>query len=260
MNRTPLAAAIAAVALVAGGAGVAATSLPDTTVLDGVGADVAGPATAVTYEDTQMPTRGLSSFYRLEARRMDSAALPPSGEELGFLGVIDLPSVPGIGGPWVGTPPADVRRNPSATPCDTARFAVQGVRQEQVRTFLVPRARRLPATFGLSETIGRFPSPRSADSFVDQVKSRVASCEDRISSATVHAPSRVRAPDLTGTTWNLTFELEQGALRYRMGLIRLGDRVAQVAFSPTGAHEIPRAAFDRLVKRAGQRLAELGRG
>lgn len=245
--RTPLAAAATALAVVAGGAG--ATQVGSRTVTGTVAAlEAAAPVAS------------------LRASGLDWAPTPateptPSRAYPGFLAVRELPRVPGVDDPWMGTAPVDARDNPSATPCDAARFSVQGVRQEQVRTFVVPHARRLPTTFGLSETLGRFPSPRTAKGFTDRIASRLASCERRVSSATVGRGKRVRSADVAGTTWRVEFALRRDRLlRYRMGVVRRGDRVAQVAFSPTRATDVRRVAFDRLVVRAGERLAELGHG
>lgn len=211
--------------------------------------------------ETASPRPGPSRFERLDALAsppVDSGPRP-TGEEPGFLGAADLPEVPGVRADWVGTDATDARRNGSATPCDGARFSRRGVRQEQVRTFVVPHERRLPATFGLSETVGRFPSPRSADRFAELVRGRMGACEARVSSARVGAPQRVRSPHLSvGRRWTMRFELGGDRyLSYRMGLVRVGDRVAQVTFSPADRHDVKAGVFERLLVRAGQRLDEL---
>jgi hypothetical protein len=87
----------------------------------------------------------------------------------------------------------------------------------------------------------------------------MASCEARVSSARVGAPQRVRSPHLSiGRRWTMRFELgPERYLSYRMGLVRAGDRVAQVTFSPADRYDITAGAFERLLVRAGQRLDEL---
>lgn len=184
---------------------------------------------------------------------------PPTGEAPGFLGTIDLPEVPGIRGDWVGTRPVDARPDIAASLCVDAPFSIPGVTQEQTRTYVVPDA-SLPPTFGLSETLGRFASPPAADRFLERIREQVASCEQRVSSASVDTSERVRSPELSaGTRWGLTFDVGARALRYRVGVVRVGDRVAQLSFSPSDRFDIPAGEFDRLLVRAGQRLRELGR-
>lgn len=248
--RTPLAAAATALAVVAGAAGATQAGSRTGT----------GPVAALEGAVRVAPLRA-SGLDWVPTQSTEPTPQAPSRAHPGFLAVRELPRVPGVDDPWMGTAPVDARDNPSATPCDAARFSVQGVREEQVRTFVVPYARQLPTTFGLSETLGRFPSPRTAKAFTDRIAARLASCERRVSSATVGRGQPVRSADVAGTTWRVEFALPRDRLlRYRMGVVRSGDRVAQVAFSPSRSTDVRSAAFDRLVVRAGQRLAELGRG
>lgn len=235
-RRNPAVASVVALAVVVGGSGVdtspAATS-----------GETATSATADGFVVDRAATR-------------ISRAAPRVGA--GFLDAVDLPDVSGVRAVWVGTEPVDARANPSATPCDSTNFSVRGVRQEQQRTFVVPRARKLPRTFGLSETLGRFADRRAAKDFVDRAVARLDNCERRVSSARVRSPHRLNRQGLTARTWRLEFALPKDrTLRYRMGLVRRHDRVAQVALSPTPKHDVTGRAFDRLVLRAGDRLGAL---
>ena len=65
--------------------------------------------------------------------------------------------VPKVSRPWVGTEAREARDNVAATTCDRTDFAVDPVRSNVTRTFLIPDA-RLPATFGVTETAGSLPS------------------------------------------------------------------------------------------------------
>lgn len=218
--------------------------------------------TIATTRDSPVSLRpGPSRFDRLAAQAsppVDSVPRPTSPDP-GFVSALELPQVQGVRADWVGTDAVDARRNGSATLCDDARFSRSGVRREQVRTYVVPHEQGLPPTFGLSETVGRFRSPQSADRFAEQVRGRMATCEERVSSAQVSAPQRVRSPHLSvGRRWTMRFELGPDRyLAHRMGLVRAGDRVAQVTFSPADRHDIKAGAFERLLVRAGQRLDDL---
>jgi len=62
----------------------------------------------------------------------------------------------------------------------------------------------------------------------------------------------------SATHWQMTFSVADDAeVMYRMGMAVNRDRVAQVVFSPVGRYDIDQATFERLLLRAGQRLAEL---
>lgn len=187
-----------------------------------------------------------------------SAPPPPSGDEKGILAVADLPPVGNIDDPWVGTTPVAARTNPAETTCDHADFASKA-RTSRTRTFLIPQA-ALPARFGLSETSGSFGSRKSASRFLSEVRSKVARCEDRDLATKVSHP--VSAGSATSSSEWSTWDLETAvstreSVRFRLGFVRVGNRVAQLTFSPAPGDDISATDFRRLVGRAGDRLREL---
>jgi DNA-directed RNA polymerase specialized sigma24 family protein len=185
---------------------------------------------------------------------------PPSGEERGLLSVADLPPVGRIAKPWVGTDPAPARTNPSATTCDRADFRKAGAARARTRTYLIPQA-SVPARFGLSETYGRFRTARAAQRFVDGVRGRVATCEDRnlATDVTSSRRERHRSPALDMSSWTLSTEIsEDRFVRFRVGLVRVGRTVAQVTFAPSQGDDMTGGAFRSLLVRSGDRLRELG--
>ncbi|HET6625620.1 MAG TPA: hypothetical protein VFG63_04470 [Nocardioidaceae bacterium] len=182
---------------------------------------------------------------------------PPSGEERGILAVADLPPVGRVDEPWVGTDARRAKVNPAATVCDRADFAAAG--RTRTRTFLIPGA-RLPDRFGLSETYGVFSSSAAADRFLSKVRRRVASCEDRkLATKVMHERSdRDRAAHTEQSTWDLETEVsERETVLFRLGFVRVENKVAQVNFSPTPRQDMSPADFRKLVARAGDRLREL---
>jgi len=233
--------------------GTATTSATETT----------GPTETTQPTETTDPTPRAAAGTSVDERtdrpdQPEPQSPPPTKEAPGFLAATDLPEVPGIRGDWVGTRPVDARRDIAASLCDIAPFSTAGVTQEQTRTYVVPDEKLSPS-FGLSQTLGRFATPPAADRFLEQVRERVASCEQRVSSASVNTSDRVRSPELSaGTRWTLSFDVGQRAVRYRLGVVRVGDRLAQILFSPSDRYDITPAAFDRLLVRAGERLRELG--
>jgi hypothetical protein len=186
---------------------------------------------------------------------------PPAGpgEERGILAIADLPPVGRVDHPWVGTRPAAVRRNPSATACDRADFAKAGARTVRTRTYLVPQA-RLPERFGLSETYGRFATPQAAQRFVAGARRAVQGCERRDVTASVGAEHRVvrRSPQLDASRWLLRIAVSRtDEVAFRVGFVRVGRSVAQVTFTPSADADMSDEGFGALLERAGDRLREL---
>lgn len=199
----------------------------------------------------QDPDAGCRSRPRL------APGTPPSAPPPGLLAVVDVPPVPGLGFPWIGTDPRPGRRqNLASTTCDTTSFG-SAVRARS-RTFLMPEA-RVPLRFGVDETYGVFRSPEAARRFVDRIESRMAGCPDRDVTSDVTTTARGPAgPAYEMVVWELVTEVaENDAVRFRMGVVRVGERVAQVQFVPSDRHDLGADRMRALVVRAGQRLLEL---
>jgi DNA-directed RNA polymerase specialized sigma24 family protein len=183
---------------------------------------------------------------------------PPSGTAPGMLAPVDLPPVGGIRFPWVGTK-VPSRPNPSVTTCDRAAFRPAGARRAKAWTYVIPEA-KVPARFGLSETVGEFGSKRRAERFMSDVRSRFARCEDRDLATDVIFADRGRVPRSRTfwSTWTFVTEVnERMSVRFRVGFVRKGDKVAQLTFVSSPRDDIRPVHFRDLVVRAGDRLGEL---
>ncbi len=189
--------------------------------------------------------------------RIRPAPLPPTGEVRGFLGVVDLPPVGRLTTPWVGTDPVSADPNVAATLCDRTDFSGSGVRGERSRAFVMPRG-DLPTRFGITQTLGVLGSAAAAADFIADTAGRIRTCPDRQPSASVDSSGTVRAGDVVGRVWRLTYELPRGKVFYRVGLVRNGRALTQLTFSPTAQSDVTPGAFGRLLLRAGERLDELG--
>lgn len=175
-----------------------------------------------------------------------------------MLAPVDLPPVGGIRFPWVGTE-VPARPNPSVTTCDRAAFLPAGARRAEAWTYVIPEA-EVPARFGLSETVGVFPSRRPAQRFVKDVRDRFARCEDRDLATEVLGSERGRVARSRAfwSTWTFVTEVnERMSVRFRVGFVRNGDKVAQLTFVSAPRDDIRPAHFRDLVIRAGDRLGEL---
>ncbi len=182
----------------------------------------------------------------------------PVGASPRLLVETDLPPVTTVDRPWVATRATRPRGgNPAATRCDqtvfTGKVGGQPVRDASTRTYLVPGA-KLPVEFGLSETVGALP-PRQAGGFVDTVRRKMASCEDReLGSEVVSTLSRSNG-DTELHAWRVSIEVsDDTVVRYDMAVGRVGGRVMQVAFVPTPQVQMADGAFAALAERALERL------
>lgn len=185
---------------------------------------------------------------------------PPAEEAPGMLQVVDLPPIPRVNQPWVATAPVRPRNlNPAATTCDRADFSGRTVAQSATRSFLIPQ-RNLPSRFGVSQTLGRFPDARAAGSLVALVRKRMAECEDRDLTSTVEVLHERSQGPVEMTTWHLATEIsETRTVDFYMAVIRRGDAVIQLGFTPVRGADMAPGAFQDLCDRALERLASLPR-
>lgn len=186
----------------------------------------------------------------------DSAPVPV-GRHPSLLVEADLPPVPGIDQPWVGTAPRKAKENVAATRCDDTDFSGPEFTQALTRTFVIPAAAELPPEFGLAETLGALP-PKQAQSFVDDIRNKLKACPDNELGTNVDRLANEETGPRDLTVWRLTVEVsEQRSVRYLMAVFREGNAVAQMTFVPSGDVSIGPDAFLVLAHRAQERLGQL---
>ncbi len=178
------------------------------------------------------------------------------GEVPGLLVETDLPPVTGVSRPWVGTEAREARSNTAATRCDRTTFTARYIDYSVTRTFLVPRT-SLPASFGITETVGSMPDAR-ASAFVDEVRDRMASCSDRDLGSDVSPITTISTDRTDVSMWRVSSELsDDETVTYMMGIVRTGGAVGQIGFVPARGVKMEPGAFDALVRRALARLEDL---
>lgn len=187
---------------------------------------------------------------------------PPSGETPGMLAVADLPAIANVNKTWAGTDPTRATVNVAATTCDKADFTRSGARDAVTRTYLIPEA-NLPKRFGLSETMGRFATARAATLFVTRIATRMKTCPNKQLSATVsQAVVRLKgSPASAYALWRLKNQVnkKEDLVPFWMGVVQVGQDVAQVTMTPVGAYDVDQKTFQALVVRARDRLHEVSR-
>jgi DNA-directed RNA polymerase specialized sigma24 family protein len=179
----------------------------------------------------------------------------PVGAAPGMLTEVDLPPVSRVMKPWVGTEPRRASVNVAATACDNTAFTGKQMSNNLTRSFVIPTA-SLPASFGITETVGTLPAAR-ARAFVGDVRRQLEACPDRDRGLGTEvkqlAHRQSKARDLT--VWRLTTELDdRRSVTYLMGIVREGTAVGQVGFVPDPGVTMGPGDFVALVSRAGERL------
>jgi DNA-directed RNA polymerase specialized sigma24 family protein len=189
-----------------------------------------------------------------------SEAPVPVSPAPGMLSVVDLPPVTGVTEPWVAVPPKQARTNVAATRCDntsfTAKYAGSTVSQAATGSFLILES-KLPAEFGLTETVGALPA-KSARTFVDGVRAKLVRCGDKTFGTEVRRTLHVDKRHQDLTVWHVTTAVtDDRSMTTLMAILRNGTSVAQLAFVPAKGATMQPGHFEDLARRALQRLAEI---
>jgi DNA-directed RNA polymerase specialized sigma24 family protein len=181
---------------------------------------------------------------------------PPTDATAGtFLSVVDLPLVSGVTQPWVGTAASRVSDNPSATACDQTRFAGNGGTRVVARSYVIPHSPRALTLLGLTETQATFGSNGTARQFVADVARRVASCHIRQVTLRVSQSTALSVNGASGWVWQVRQQVSRQQMStFRVALVRVGNTVAEVTFTPVGRYDVPPDAFAALAHRAALRL------
>jgi DNA-directed RNA polymerase specialized sigma24 family protein len=179
------------------------------------------------------------------------------GDPSGFLAAVDMPPLAVARGTWEGTEPQPVEVNFASSPCDRTTFKEKGIRRALTRTFLfpdMPRAHRL----GLTQTAAIAAKKRRATDFVGSIRNRIRACGQANLGTTV--TPLVSRSDKTGEihAWALEVELSDSqSAAFLMAVVRRGNTVAQMGFTPDGRSTMARADFLALADRALIRLKDL---
>ena len=181
----------------------------------------------------------------------------PVGKHPSLLVEADLPPVPTIDQPWVGTRPTKAKANVAATRCDNTVFTSPDFTKAFTRTFVIPTASQLPPEFGLSETVGALPR-KQAQTFISDIRTKLKKCPDDDLGTEVEQVADEESGPRDLSVWRVTVEVSQErSVRFLMAVIREGNAVAQLTFVPSDDVSIGPEAFQALAHRAQERLGQL---
>ena len=190
---------------------------------------------------------------------------PPIAPEPGLLDDLDLPRAGSVTAGWRGTEPAPASPDAIVIACDDSDFSAPPVRRGRTRTFLII-GEDLPASFGITENAGSLDSAGEAQAFVDDVRGRLAGCEDEDPASTVSPLFDRSGGGLerrlgTGgevAGWRVRTEVSDSrSVEVVMAVVRRGRAVAQLGLVPAEGARIDTQDFLALAERAAERLRYL---
>ena len=181
-----------------------------------------------------------------------------AGDAPAMLSEIDIPPLADIKRPWVGTEPRSPITNDAASSCDSTTFRGQydgkPFTNNATRTFVIPGA-KLPAEFGLTQSLGSLPGDRAA-ALVQRVRGQLGSCDSL--NTEVARITETDTKDTSLTAWRLEVEVtDSRTVTFFMAIMRNQTSVSQLGFLPNAADDVDPGAFTALARRALERLAEL---
>lgn len=191
------------------------------------------------------------------AKAVATPSVPPVAENRGMIATVDLPILPMVQHPWVGTQQVIGGPNLAATTCDATTFS--GARTK-ARTFLIPGA-GLPQSFGLTETVATYRTEKTATAAATKIRAQMATCHKRQIGTTVNHQQSM-APNALASAVSIWHEVAQinsksQVVNYWMGLTQRGRVLAQITFIPAPKTDTTAADFLALVERGAQRLTQL---
>ncbi|MEO5854358.1 MAG: hypothetical protein ABIQ15_17770 [Nocardioides sp.] len=190
--------------------------------------------------------------------RLSEVAPYPVGEAPGMLSEVDLPPVTRVEKPWVGTQVRKATVNYAASGCARANFNADIISNALTRSFVIPNA-KLPAEFGLTETVGTMPDQAAGD-WLERVRQQIGVCADKRLGTTVERVLTRSGADADITVWHLTTEISDSrSVRYLMAVVRNGTAVSQLGFIPAEGVTMRPGAFIDLAERAQVRLDRMPR-
>jgi len=176
------------------------------------------------------------------------------GEAPGMLDQVDLARPGKVSTDWTASKAVQADQNIAALVCDDSDFSKSPVSNGLSRSFLM-RNPKLPARFGMDESVGTLPSSRRAQSFVDRVRKRMANCEDKNQGSEVTTMVDRSGKTVEVAAWHIVTEInDDDTVDVLMAVVRSGYAVAEIGFVTANSATFDRPTFVALAERAAERL------
>ncbi|MCC2592307.1 hypothetical protein LKO27_02570 [Tessaracoccus sp. OS52] len=187
-----------------------------------------------------------------------AATVPPPSPPEGWLLTADLPRITPGSGAWESQPGEVTFQG---TACENLTLAEGGDSRER-RTYILTQDAAAPTTFGLDEMIFDFQTPEAAAAFVTTLGNNLASCKDRLLTATVTESPAVAgkgAGDARLSSRLFTIQQATGStpVLYQAAVGVTGARVSYLVATVSADYRFSDEQFSSVALRATERLSQL---
>jgi len=177
--------------------------------------------------------------------------LLPTSELAGFMAPVDLPVLDDVDKPWVSTP----GKTGTGTQCEKFDPHKGKALRFSSLTYVAPDA-KVPAEFGLDDTVAKFASASAASTFVTQLRKNVDGCEKAVSTAKVESTGTIVTTAVKGKSWRASFDTGNSQkFTYRIGVALSGNRAVYLLFPVLKGLDMSDTAFNETLTRAAERSA-----
>lgn len=185
---------------------------------------------------------------------------PLGGDQPGFLAVGDLPPAGKTPVSWAATDPELPKELFEGSGCETVNWSTLAAEAKSARVYLLPDSGN--NVFGLNEIVLTLKSDKAAGDLVDKLKGDLGTCKERRLTATVGTPQQVSAvgaqkTEVTGYAAEVTQKAGNGTVRYRVGFVAAGEKVAYTFLNPQKGFDFTDDEWDTVAVRAGQRTTQV---
>lgn len=191
------------------------------------------------------------------------ASVPAAGQNPGWLVEADLPRITPGAGRWAASRP-DSKLTIVGSQCEAVTLKqVEGVTASAQRTLLLADDPAAPTVFGVDQVVYTFPDAKTAKSFADKISGNVTDCSDSVPTATVEKGPAVKgegaeAIAFSGKSFLVTQQTgTNNSVTYRVGVIRIADRVAYLLANPSADFDFTDAQWKDILQRAGERVSQM---
>lgn len=185
----------------------------------------------------------------------------PAVDPVGWLIPADLPRIRPGAGRWTAQEPTDV--SVTQMGCENMTLATEpGPSSRQQATYLMTQDDQRPDTFGLDEVMFTFADPTAAAEFVTRLGNNLASCKDRVNTATVTEHPAVAAVGEDGLKLSSRlFTIKQAssdstAITYQLIVSAAGNRITYTLITVTDAYQFTLDQLSALAARVPIRASQ----
>ncbi|MBB1514077.1 hypothetical protein H5399_15930 [Tessaracoccus sp. MC1627] len=188
-------------------------------------------------------------------------AVVPAAEPVGWLIPSDLPRIRPGSGRWTASDPTDLTS--AGMGCENLTLVSEpGPTERRQATYLMTQDDQAPDTFGVDELRFTFPDAAGATAFATKLGNAIASCKDRVNTATVS-----ELPAVTGTgeaglpVSSRLFSVTQATaddkgVPYRLVVSVAGEHVSYTIITVTAAYSFTDAQLTELALRIPVRASQ----